>query len=324
MTMKISPKLLNVINENKNFLIISHINPEGDAIGSCIALALGLKKIGKSVYILNRDPVPDILKFLPHLNMVSHEIPSREFDVLFVVDCATFERTGLKNLRAKTSVIIDHHVPLSAVTGSKPYIHPGLSLIDPKASATGELIYKLLRSLEIPIDRDMAVNLYAAIYTDTGGFRYSNTNPETLKIASHLIEAGANPWEVTKEVYENFPLKRLKLLALSLATLEKKDNIAWITVTRDMFKKTKSSVEDTDNFVDTPRAIKGVEVAALFREDGKNLYKISLRSKGTVDVEKIARTFGGGGHANAAGCRLNGSLSQIKEKISRAVKEAMR
>ncbi|MCK5287145.1 MAG: bifunctional oligoribonuclease/PAP phosphatase NrnA [Thermodesulfovibrionia bacterium] len=321
--MKISPKLLKLIKANKNFLIVSHINPEGDAIGSCIALALGLKKIGKSVYILNRDPVPDILKFLPCSNMLSRKIPSREFDVLFVVDCSTFERTGLKKLNAKTSVIIDHHLP-SPVTGSKSYVNPSINIIDPKASATGELIYKLLHALAIPVDRDMAVNLYAAIYTDTGGFRYSNMNSETLKIASKLIEAGANPWEVTKEVYESFPLNRLKLLALSLATLEKKDKIAWITVARDMYKKTNTSVEDTENFVDFPRAIKGVEVAVLFREDGKNLYKISFRSRGTVNVEKIARTFGGGGHANAAGCRFNGSLSKIKEKLSRAVREAMK
>ncbi len=318
MTTKISPELLKLIKENKNFLIVSHVSPEGDAIGSSLALALGLKKMGKSVYVLNKDSMPDIFRFLPSARLVTRKIPSREFDVLFIVDCPYLERTGLKNLRAKTTVVIDHHLVLVKGTTQQ-----SINLIDPKASATGELIYKLLYSLDIPIDKAIATNLYTAILTDTGGFKYSNTTPESLKFASQLVEAGANPWEITKEVYEKFSFNRLRLLGLSFATIEKKGKIASITITMDMFKKTKTSIEDTENFVDFPRKIKDIEVAVLFREDGKNLYKISLRAKGKVNVAKIAQVFGGGGHASAAGCKLTGSLSEVKKKVFKAVRNAI-
>ena len=318
MTTRTLLNLLKLIKTNKKFLIVSHISPEGDAIGSSIALALGLEKMGKSVYVINRDPVPDILKFLPSAKIVTRKIPSGKFDVMFIVDCPNMERTGLKNLRAKITVTIDHHLLLSQVIPKQ-----SLNLIDPKASATGELVYKLLHSLHVTIDKAIATNLYTAILTDTGGFRYSNTTPESLKIASRLVAAGADPWEITKEVYENFSFNRLRLVSLCLPTIEKKGKITSITVTRNMFKKTKTSIEDAENIVDFPRQIKGSEVALLFREDRRNLYKISLRSKGKVNVAKIAKTFGGGGHANAAGCKLTGSLREIKEKIFKAVKSAI-
>ena len=318
MTTRTLLNLLKLIKTNKKFLIVSHISPEGDAIGSSIALALGLEKMGKSVYVLNRDPVPDILKFLPSAKIVTRKIPSGKFDVMFIVDCPNMERTGLKNLRAKITVTIDHHLLLSQVIPKQ-----SLNLIDPKASATGELVYKLLHSLHVTIDKAIATNLYTAILTDTGGFRYSNTTPESLKIASRLVAAGADPWEITKEVYENFSFNRLRLVSLCLPTIEKKGKITSITVTRDMFKKTKTSIEDTESIVDFPRQIKGSEVALLFREDRKNLYKISFRSKGKVNVAKIAKTFGGGGHANAAGCKLTGSLTEVKGNIFKAVESAI-
>jgi phosphoesterase RecJ-like protein len=324
-------ELKKLIEENKNFLIVSHINPEGDAIGSSIALALGLKKKGKSVYILNKDPVPDSLKFLPFSKLVSQKIPSREFDVIFIVDCATLERTGLKELKAKTTVVIDHHLSKnSKLPGLAPRSGAGetqnskLEWIEPKASAVGELVYKLLNFLHVPIDKKIATNLYTSICTDTGGFRFFNTNSETLKIASELVKAGAEPSKITKEVYENLSFNRLRLLAQSLSTIEKKDKIAWITVTQNMFKDTKTSIQDTENLVNYPRMIKDIEVAVLFREDGKNSYKISFRSKGKVNVAKIARTFGGGGHANAAGCTLNGSLSEVKDKVLKVVRNAVK
>ena len=316
---KIPLKLLKLIKENKNFLIVSHINPEADAIGSSIAFALALKKIGKYVYILNKDRVPDIYKFLPYSKLITRKAPSKEFDIMFVLDCANFERTGLKNLKAKKIVIIDHHIPVSQ-TAYKPFA----SFIDTGASATGELIYRLLCALCIPIDKDIAVNLYASIYTDTGGFRYSNTNPESLKISAKLLKAGADPWEIAKEVYENLPLRYFKLLAKSLLTLEKQGRTAWITITKNMYKKTNTSVQDTENIVDFPRKIQGVEVAVLFREDKKNAFKISLRSKGKINVAAIASSFGGGGHANAAGCKINGTLPEVKKKILRSVKKAIK
>lgn len=311
-------ELKKLIEENKDFLIVSHINPEGDAIGSSIALALGLKKKGKSVYILNKDPIPDILKFLPYSKLISQKIPSREFDVMFIVDCASLERTGLKGLKAKTTVVIDHHL----IQNSK--FKTQIRLIDTKASAVGEIIYKLLNFLNAPLDKKIATNLYTSICTDTGGFRFSNTNFKALKIASELVKAGAEPWKIAKEVYENLSFNQLRLLGMSLSNLKKKDRIAWVTVTQDMFKDTRTSIEDTENIVNYPKMIKGIEVAVLFREDGKNSYKISLRSKGRVNVAEIARILGGGGHANAAGCTLNGSLEEVKRKVFKVAKNAIK
>jgi phosphoesterase RecJ-like protein len=322
--MKAPPKLRKIIAENKKFLIVSHMNPEADAIGSSIGLALGLKKLGKYAYVLNRDPLPDILKFLPRADMVKGKIPSREFDVLCVVDCNSLERTGLKDLKAKNTVIIDHHIPSPQVTRHTFHSSQLVSFIDENASATGELVYKVLHSLKVQIDREIATNLYTSIYSDTGGFRYSNTGPESLIIASRLIEAGAKPWEVTKEIYESMPFNRLHLLALMLSTLKKNGPIASVVIQKSMYKKTKTSVQDTEDFVDFPRKVKDVEVAVLFREDRHNLFKISLRSKGTVNVEKIARYFGGGGHHNAAGCRMEGSLTEVKRKMFNALNKAIR
>lgn len=323
--MRTPPELLRLIKENKKFLIVSHINPEGDAVGSSIALALGLKRIGKSVYILNKDTVPDILKFLPYSNLISLRIPSQEFDVMFIIDCFGMERTGLKGLKAKTTVVIDHHIP-HQLNGSRFTVHGSRSLnwIDPDASATGELIYRLLRTLRIPIDKEIATNLYTAILTDTGGFRYSNTSPESLNIASRLIKAGADPWKITQEVYESLSFNRLRLLGLCLSILKKEGKLAWVTVTQDMFKKTDTSRQDTENLADYPRRIKGVEVGILFRQEGKGLYKISLRSKGRVNVAEIAGVFGGGGHHNAAGCELKGSLKEVKRKVFRAIRKALK
>lgn len=336
--MRVQPELLKLIRENKTFLIVSHINPEGDSVGSSIALALGLKKTGKHPYILNRDIVPRILRFLPSANLFNQKIPSKDFDILFIIDCNAIKRTGFeaRHLRAKKIVIIDHHIggyriqdtrckmhKFSILNRESCIVHPEISWVDPTASAAGELIYKLLGALRIPLDKEIATNLYTAIFTDTGGFRYSNTTPETLRIASRLLEAGVDTWEITKEVYENFSLNRLRLLTLCLSTMRKQGKLAWAAITQDMYKKTSTTVQDTEDFVNYPRKIEGVEVAVLFREDGKNLYKISFRSKGRVNVADIASAFGGGGHANAAGCEIKGSLRYVKRKAFKAVRDAM-
>ncbi len=323
--MRVPTKIKKLIKENRRFLLVSHVNPDADAIGSCIALAFGLKKLGKHVYILSKDPLPDFLKFLPGADLVKTRIPPMNFDVMLIIDCTSLKRTGFpspgrsdrggKTLTAKTTAVIDHHLASCEDCG--------YSWIIPDASATAELIFRLLKSLHISIGKKTAVNLYAAIFMDTGGFRYSSTNVESMRIASELIESGANTWEIAKELYENISLNSLKLLTLSLLTLEKKGKISSLVVTRNMLKKTNTSAQDTENFSDYPRKVKGVEVGVLFREDAINKFKISFRSKGKVNVADIARSFGGGGHAGAAGCSVKGSLKEVKDKVLRAVQKAI-
>ena len=320
---KTSSKLLNLIRQNKSFLIVGHINPEGDAIGSVLALSLGLKKMGKNIYPLSKDGVPEILKFLPSSRTIKQTPPKKEVDVLCIVDCNTLERTGFKELKAKHTVIIDHHIQPDDADTSGPERKVAASVIDPGAAATGMLIYKLLSALKISIDKNIAANLYTALLVDTGGFRYSNTSPEALKTACHLIQAGARPWNIAKELYESIPFKSMKLLGLSLSTLDKEDGIAWITADRNMFKNTGTTYEDSEDFVDFPRKVKDIEVAVFFREDDKNVFKLSLRSKGRVNVEKIAKSFGGGGHFAAAGCKIKGTLPEVQEKVFKAVKKSI-
>lgn len=323
--MKISSKLLNLVKENKSFLIVGHVNPEADSIGASLALALGLKKLGKKdICVLSRDPVPETLRFLPSSKIVRQKPPDREFDVLFIVDCNEVERTGFEGFRAKKTAVIDHHVlPANAAT-SEFYKSLTACIIDPAAAAAGLLVYRILTALKVPLDKDIATNLYTAILTDTGGFRYSNASSESLKTAALLIEAGAKPWDISKEVYESIPYKSMKLLGLSLATIERKDGIAWISTTKHMFDKTGTTAEDSEDFVDFPRKVKDTEVAVFFRQDGDNTYKLSLRSKGMVNVQKIARSFGGGGHAAASGCKISGTLKEVQDKVFRAIRKAIK
>jgi phosphoesterase RecJ-like protein len=322
--MKISSNLLNLIKQNKSFLIAGHINPEGDSIGSCLALALGIKKMGnKTVSVLSRDGVPENLKFLPSAKTVRQTPPRRKFDVVFLVDCNTPARTGFENFNANKTVVIDHHV-LSADEKHWFSKEVSASLVDPKAAAAGLLVYNVLNALKVPINKQIATNLYTAILVDTGGFRYSNASPDSLKTAGLLVEAGASPWNISKELYENVPFRSLKLLGTSLSTLERKNGVAWITTTDEMFHDTGTTPEDCEDFVNFPRKIRGVEVAVFIRQVENNSYKLSLRSKGKVDVQKIAKSFGGGGHVAAAGCKVEGTLKDVQGKVLRAVRKAIK
>ncbi len=323
--MKISSKILNLIRQNESFLVVGHINPEGDSLGASLAFASGLKMIGKKdVTVLSRDPVPKNLKFLPGSKTVRQTPPRKEVDVVFLIDCNMLERTGFEGFKAKKIAIIDHHLLPADAGKSVFYKSVAASYIDAGAAAAGMLVYKVLVALKVPIDKKIATNLYSAILVDTGGFRYSNTSSDALKIAHHLVEAGARPWDISKEIYESIPFNSMKLMGLSLSTLEKKDGIAWINATKAMFRKTGTTSEDSEDFVDFPRKVRDIEVAVFFRQDGARSYKLSLRSKGRVDVQDIAKAFGGGGHFAAAGCNIKGSLKEVQEKVFSALRKAIK
>lgn len=322
---KISSKLLKLFKQNSSFIISGHINPEGDSIGSCLALALGLKKMGKKdVCVVSRDPIPEAMRFLPSSKTIKQRPPKKKFDVAIIVDCNEVARTGFDGFNAGKLAVIDHHVLPSGAAKADFFRSVSASLVDPDAAAAGLLVYHVLTALKVPIDRNMATNLYTAILTDTGGFRYSNASAEALKVASRMVESGARPWDISKKIYESVPYRSMKLLGLSLATLERKNGIAWIKTTKAMFKKTSTTAEHSEDFVDFPRKVKGVEVAVFFRQDSGRSYKLSLRSKGRINVQKIAKSFGGGGHVAAAGCTIRGSLIEVQDKVFKAVKKAMK
>jgi phosphoesterase RecJ-like protein len=281
---------------------------------------LALQKMGKTVTVHNLDPVPEIYRFLPHAERIGSGRPvAGRFDAYIVLDSDP-PRTGLFDdaIPADALINIDHHV-------TNPAVWP-LTWLDPAASATGEMIYRLIRLMDAPIDRDIALCLYTAIFTDTGSFRYSNTSPDSMKIAAALLEAGADPWLVTENVYESFSYPRIKLLGSVLDSMERSADgrIAWVVVTDELYRRTGTSAEDTDNFVNFVRSVKGVEVAVLFRQTAEAQYKISLRSKGRVDLSDLAKSFGGGGHKNAAGGVLAGPLAEVRAKVISEVEKAIR
>jgi phosphoesterase RecJ-like protein len=307
--------LKKLVHHNQSFCIASHINPEYDAIGSTVALGLGLKKLGKSIYLFNKDGVPDAVAFLPSSNLVTSVVPEQTFDVLFIVDCGGIDRIGVNTIKAHKVAIIDHHIPTSE--------QGDVRWIDPQAGAAGELIYLFLRYINVRIDNDMALNLYTSIFTDTGGCRYSNTTAQTMRILADLLEQGVDTEKLNEALYESLPLRRLKLLGHSLSHLQKEGPISWLTVTQETYRETGAIPEDTESLVNYPRMIKDVTVALLFRELEKDTFKVSLRSKGSINVTDIASIFGGGGHRNAAGCTVHGSIEDVQKKVLAAVREVV-
>jgi phosphoesterase RecJ-like protein len=305
-------KINDAIRNGNSFLVTTHESPDGDAVGSSLALACYLNDLGKEVVVHFCDPVPDLYLFLPRSETVLQTIPERHYDCCFVLDVGEFRRAGAAVQQCRTIdsfINIDHHL------GCEDF--GSYNLIDSTASATGALIHRIIKAAGHPVSTDIALCIYTAVITDTGSFRYSNSNPEAFAIAGEMIGCGVNAWYVAEKLYESQPRKRLELLAEVLPTLafSSQGDVAAITVTLDMYSRTGSSPEITDGFINYPRSIRGVEVALLFREIKPGSWKVGFRSKGKVDVARLSAAFGGGGHHNAAGCNIDGDLDEVKRRV---------
>ncbi len=313
-------EILAAISSGKRFLITAHIRLDGDALGSELALYRMLKDLGKEAVVYNQDATPEHYRFLPGAEHIVHELEHLEkYDVGFVLDCSELDRVGkiaADVVQIKTLINIDHHISNGGFCK--------LRLLDPKASSTGELLYRLMRRMHVKMTKDICTNLYAAILTDTGGFRYSSTHQETLRAAGDLVESGADPQWISENIYESDPPAKLQLLAKVLETLELDLELktASLTVTNEHLRQTGATMEHTDGFIDIPRTVKGVNIAMLYSQMSEKQFKLSLRSKGKVNVEKIAAQFGGGGHINAAACRIEGEIIEIKKRVLKAVKDS--
>ncbi len=303
--------ILRAIKDGSRFLVASHANPDGDALASTMALTLALREMGKEAVAYNKDGVTGEMAFLPAIGTLVDVLKSDErFDAGFILDSGELRRAG-ENLDRHCEILvnIDHH-PHSERFGAIHYV-------DETACATGALIYRILKTADHEISTAVATCLYTAILADTGSFRYSNANSEAFRIAADLVEKGISPWEVASNLYENRPEKRIRLLAEALQTLtvSKCGRYGSISVTDSMFARTEAEEEHTDGFINYPRSIQGVEVALFFRQTGARQFKIGFRSKGRVDVGQLARDFGGGGHHNAAGATMEGSLEEVRQKV---------
>ncbi|KUK84116.1 MAG: Exopolyphosphatase-related protein [Pelotomaculum thermopropionicum] len=304
-------------------LICGHVMPDGDCLGSVLALGLAMERLGKMVTMAGPDPVPEIFDFLPGVErFLVGKPPPDEYDTLIVLDCPARERLGrcYCDMVDKDLVIIniDHH------TGTK--LFGTYTYIDPQAAAVGEILFDLLKLMEIKIDLDIAVCLYTAIFTDTGSFKYDNVKPDTHRRAAKLLEAGVSPAQINIKVHEEKPVEAVLLIGAAINTLSVSPcgRVSWMIVTRDILHSTGAEDEHTEGLVNYARSLKGAEVGLLFHELKNGEYKISFRSKDYVNVNELAALFGGGGHQRAAGCVMNGELDKVKEKIITAAVLASR
>lgn len=313
-------KVKNVITSGERFLITTHVDPDGDAIGSCFALYWALSALKKNCSVYMRDHIPYMYTFLPGPEKVFHrEIPEGDFDAIFALDCGNLFRVGNghEGLSEKGFLInVDHHATNEAF-GT-------VNIIDQDSSSTAAILYKLFKSMKVSLTFNVAVNLYTAIFTDTGSFRYPNTNSQAFLICEEMTRYGVSPSHVAQMVHENHPKERFLLLGEVLATLETYDHdtVAMALVTQEMYSKTNTSKEYTEGFVEHIKEIRGIDVAILIREVTADQCKVSMRSKGHTDVASICNIFGGGGHRNAAGCNMEGTVFQARTRLKEALKIA--
>jgi phosphoesterase RecJ-like protein len=307
-----------LIDRRRSFLITAHERLDGDALGSELALYHLLRQMGKEATIYNQDETPENYRFFPESGRITNKLPPIEsFDTAFILDCSELKRVGKE--AAKIAAIpclinIDHHFSNGDFCETR--------LIDPRASSTGELICRLLAHMEIAPTREIATCLYTAILTDTGGFRYGNTCRDTLIAAADLVARGADPQWISENVYETYAPARIRLLAAVLPTLtiDEGGRVGSLTVTQKDLAAAGALPEHTDDFVDLPRSIRGVDISILYSELPDGGFKLSLRSKKNADVERVARLFGGGGHKNAAGCRMEGKIDDIRRQLLDAIR----
>jgi phosphoesterase RecJ-like protein len=312
------------IEANDQILVVSHLNPDGDAISSTLAMSCLLRRLGKTYVTANEGPIPDKFAFLPECGSIVDLSPTSShparFDKAIAVDCADRERIGKAQqlFAANCSLLnIDHHV-----TNTR---FGEVNVVRSHAAATVEMIYELARYCSVPIDLDMANCVYTGLLTDTGGFRYANTTPQVMRIAAELLDLGVQGSALAQQTLETMSPAQIGLLQRALASLafstDKK--IAWIAVTAQQLAETGAVNEDTDGLVNYARNIEGVDVGLLFKQKSEREVKVSLRSSRRADVSRIAQAFGGGGHARAAGCTIFAELPVAIDQVVREVGTAL-
>ncbi len=319
-------KTVECIRRNKSFLITTHNNMEGDALGSELAFYRLLKKLGKNAVIVNEDDIPDSYSFLPdvgQIKKVRHNLRNIKFDCFAILDCSNLERCGSVaqvNLAGKAILNIDHHISNDRFAD--------VNWIDPEASSASEMVYKLYKHLRVTIDKDTATLLYVGMFTDTGSFHYSNTTSETHHAIADLIKLKLNVAQIYRNIYGNIPFSDIKLFIKILPTLKRDTSgkVVWFEIKQGLLKNTKLSFDLGEHILGVGRSISNAEVVLLFKENlrTKNEIRVNLRSRGKVDVNKIAAFFGGGGHPTASGCTVKGTIPQVKRRVLARIKESLK
>src|SRR5215210_5285156 len=303
-------QVVELIEAKRHFAITSHIRPDGDGLGSSLGLYWVLRALDKEAEVLIHDPVPHSYLKLPGAESVRvTQTVDRAYDAVFVIECSDITRPGLKDLDKQLVVNIDHH-STSAMFGT-------INWIDATASAVGEMIYNLCKATGVRVSKEIAECVYTALITDTGSFHYSNTTERTFKVASELVRTGVKPAKTAEAVFASYPWSRIQLMGAVLSTARRDESgrVACMRQTVEMQQQAQASDEDADGFVNYPLTVGEVEAVAMLKECEPGVYRTSLRSKGDVNVAKVAEKFGGGGHRNAAGCTLRGNWEDAESMI---------
>jgi phosphoesterase RecJ-like protein len=301
-------EILRILREGERFLVCSHSRPDGDAVGSMLAMRMLLRQLGKRADLVTADRIPGIYRALPEADTIRTAMRVHgPYDAAILLECDGLERTRLRGLEQFLVVNIDHHA------SGRAFGH--VNWIDNGAASLGELVYRLVKAAGATVTPEMATCLYTTVLTDTGGFCYGSTTASTFGLARELVLAGADPLRIAQEVYFSTATSKLLLLGAALGNLRREGRLAWLWVTHQDMVRTCAAEEDCEGIVNYAVCIAGVEAAAFLRELPERRIRLSLRSKGRVNVAAIAERLGGGGHENAAGCTLDGPLSRALDEI---------
>ncbi|MGH9949424.1 MAG: DHH family phosphoesterase [Pyrinomonadaceae bacterium] len=311
-------QVVELIENKQKFGITTHIKPDGDGVGSSLGLCWLLQSLGKSAEVLVHGEIPIAYRSLPGAESIRDVATVDDsYDAIFVIECSDLERPGIGGLENEFTVNIDHHATSE---------HFGtINWIDSTASAVGEMIYNLCKAIGGRVTPEIAECVYMALVTDTGSFHFSNTTDRTLKVASELVKAGVKPAEVSEAVYNNYPWSRIELMRQVLGTVKRDDSgqVASLRQTLQMREVAGAVDGDNNGFVNIPLTAREVQAVVYMREVGNDEYRVSIRSKGDINVAKVAEKFGGGGHRNAAGLRIVGDWDAKEKELIAAVREAV-
>jgi bifunctional oligoribonuclease and PAP phosphatase NrnA len=310
--------IADAIRVRRRFVVSSHARPDGDAIGSSMAMAFALRALGKEAHVVNRDPAPGSLIEFPGVPEI--EIASSvngHYDAAIIMECGDLARTGISGLDRSFIINIDHH------PGNAGFGH--LNWFDPSAAACAEMVFQLIETLGVPLSIEIATHVYLAILTDTGSFHFSNMTPRTFEIARRVVEAGVDPAQIARRVYDSNNLGRVKLFGavLNSMQIDRTGRIAVLYIDHQMARDAGGTYDDIEGLINEPLTVKDLLAVVFFKQSEGSEYRVSLRSKSTIDVGAVAKQFGGGGHKNAAGCTVVGDVDDLKRLFIERIEAAL-
>ena len=318
MTAELVAAIPDAILQRQRFVVTSHARPDGDAIGSQLAMAYALRQLGKDVQMVNADPAPPQFQTFPGVRDITVSTTvDGQFDAAIVMECGDLSRTGVDGFDKYFVINIDHH------PGNKSY--GAINWFDPGAAACGEMVFDVIEALGVKLSPEIATHIYITILTDTGGFHFSHITPRTFDICRRCVEAGAQPEAIARAVYDSSTMGRLRLMGAVLHNLEFDDTgrAAFAAVTLDLLRQTGATHDDSEGLINIPLSVKEIQAVAFFKEIAGGSFRVSLRSKGAVDVNRVANAFGGGGHKNAAGCTITGPYAEVREKLLAELRQVL-